>query len=318
MPGARARRLSTPPTLQPTSLTYNTQPAGTHAAMAPLQPSLQNAHASHTDSTSSGIYLHSVRGNTWLKKGNGMAGPVLVGMPTRCPVDSTTSIGEFTADVDIFFRNNLGGDDLVEDLFRDWSYLGVESQSFHNVVEGEWDSNGLESAAYRRAIGRLISKAFFANKDSDFHDMASMLYANLNKLTLDELKEDFEHWFQLARALEPHSACVVAWFRKYEPTLVSLYSATAPVCDPAKGHTTTELPLGSLMEVILIWRTMENQTATALMGLEDKFNILLEYGSGAFLNYGWLAKLAELVTQLRRAPPAVFRMLAHLPYIMAR
>ena len=106
--------------------------------------------------------------------------------------------------------------------------------------------------------------------------MASVMLANLNKLTLEELKDGFEHWFQLARALEPHFACVVAWFRKNESTLVSLYFATAPVCDPAKGHTTEELPLGALYETILIWRTMENQTATALMGLEEKFNILLE------------------------------------------
>ena len=262
-----------PPTLQSSSIQHGTMPAGTYANMAHAVPSIPNARASHTDSTSSGIFLHSARGNIWLKKAKGMS---------------------------------------------DFPHLSVETQTFTNIVPGEWDSNGLESAAYRKEIGPLFSKALFANKDSDFYDMASVVYANLNKLDLQALEDDNEHWFQLARALDPHFACVVARFRKNETTLVSLYSATTPACDPTKGHPTKELPLPALYELLLIWRTMENQTATSLMGLEEKFNNLLEYGSGAFLNAKWLAKLADLVTQLRRAPPAIAKLLAHLPHIMAR
>jgi len=241
-----------PPTLQSTSLAFGTMPAGTHANMASALPSIPNARASHTDSASPGVILHSTRGNIWLKKAKGMSGPVLAGMPTRCPIDNTFPIGEFAADLEIFLRSNLGGVDIIKNLFREWPHLSVETQTFTNIVAGEWDSNGLDSASYRKEIGRLFSKALFANKDSDFYDMASVVYVNLNKLDLISLEEDNEHWFQLARALDPHFACVVAWFRKNEATLVSLYSATAPVCDPTKGHTTKELPLPALYELLLI------------------------------------------------------------------
>jgi len=41
--------------------------------------------------------------------------------------------------------------------------------------------------------------------------MASVVHENLHHLTILSLEEDYEHWFQLARALDSHFACIVAW-----------------------------------------------------------------------------------------------------------
>jgi len=63
---------------------------------------------------------------------------------------------------------------------------------------------------------------------------------------------------------------------------------------------------------------MEKQTATSLLGLEDKFTKVLQYGNGSFLNEEWLAKLEKLVTRLTRAPPGVKRLIEHIPFPIVR
>ena len=89
------------------------------------------------------------------------------------------------SDLEVVMKNCFGGVDIAKDLLRTWPYLNIETQLFSNVVEGEWDSNGLENPEYRKKVGKLWAEAFRKNKYTDFFDHATTICPYLHHLTVD-------------------------------------------------------------------------------------------------------------------------------------
>ena len=151
-------------------------------------------------------------------------------------------------------------------------------------MDGFKDSNGLKNSDYRCRVGKIFADALLHDRFSLWYDHAETLCTHLGHSTVASLKTDHEHFLHVARIMDAHLSMIVTWIRKSLPTTVNLYSATAPICDRAKAHTSSELPLPGLCHLLLIYRMFEKQTATSLLGLEDEFSKVLTYGNGSFLN----------------------------------
>ena len=145
------------------------------------------------------------------------------------------NLADIMENMEPLVKNRFGGVDILKVLFQTWPRLNIETQTFSNVVDGVKDSNGLENSDYRCRVGKIFADALLHDKYTLWCDHAETLCTHVGHGTVDALKTDHEHFFHVARTMDAHLSIIVTWIRKSLPTTVNLYSATAPICDTAKG-----------------------------------------------------------------------------------
>ena len=97
-----------------------------------------------------------------------------------------------------------------------------------------------------------------------------------------------------------------------------MYSATAGLCEHAKGKTHTDLPFPSLYKMIALVRVVDKNTQIALLGMQREFETHLSSPTGNFLNEKWRNTLSDLIVRLTKAPEKTKEAVAHLPKIMTK
>ena len=94
-------------------------------------------------------------------------------------------------------------------LLRNYKYLDRHNHAFINVIPGTFDTNGTQSAQYRKAIAEMISDHFLDKTHTAFYAAALELVVPLGHKDISELRNDWEHWWQFATTLDAHLAIIV-------------------------------------------------------------------------------------------------------------